>query len=61
MTPVALVHPYWDFWASSVPGDFRADREELLARAADALGPGLDVVVRAVAGDEEEARALVDG
>lgn len=60
MTPVALVHPYWDFWASSVPGDFRADRERLLARAAAALGPGLDVVACELAGDESEARALVD-
>jgi L-arabinose isomerase len=60
MTRVALIHPYWDFWASSVPGDFRGDRERLLARAADALGPGLDVVARALAGDDVEARALVE-
>ncbi len=60
MTAVALVHPYWDFWASSVPGDFRADREALLARAAVALGPGLDIVVRDVYGDETQAAHLVD-
>lgn len=60
MTSVALVHPYWDFWATSVPGDFRADRRELLARAAVALGPGLEISVQALAGDEAEAVALVD-
>lgn len=60
MHSVALVHPYWDFWESSVPGDFRADREALLARAAVALGPDLDVVLRAVVGDQAEAAALVD-
>lgn len=34
MDSVALVHPYWNFWESFVPGDLRADREALLARAA---------------------------
>ena len=28
---VALVHPYWDFWETSVPYDLRADRAELAA------------------------------
>jgi L-arabinose isomerase len=60
MHAVALVHPYWDFWESSVPGDFRADREALLARAATALGADLSVVVCALAGDETEAAALVE-
>lgn len=60
MTSIALVHPYWDFWSSSVPGDFRAERQELLGRAAAALGDGLDIAVQALAGDEAEARALVE-
>lgn len=58
MATIALVHPYWDFWASSVPGDFRADRAALLDRAGRALGEGLELVVQDVFGDEDEARAL---
>jgi L-fucose isomerase-like protein len=34
---IALVHPYWDFWASSVSHDLRADREELLDAASSFL------------------------
>lgn len=30
---VALIHPYWSFWESSVPYDLRADRDHFAARA----------------------------
>ncbi len=41
---IALLHPYWDFWASSVPGDLRADRSALLGAARAALEPTMHVV-----------------
>ncbi len=34
---IVIVHPFWDFWASSVSWDLRADREDLLACATEEL------------------------
>lgn len=34
---VALIHPYWDFWETSVPYDLRADRDRLSAEVREAL------------------------
>jgi L-fucose isomerase-like protein len=52
---VTLLSPYWTFWERSVPGDLRADRRQLAAEAASALGD-LDVVASAtVAGDDDVA------
>jgi len=42
---IALIHPYWDFWESSVPGDLRADRAALLADARAVLGGAADIEI----------------
>jgi L-fucose isomerase-like protein len=34
---IGVVHPYWDFWASAVQGDFAADRRELAGIAEQTL------------------------
>ena len=40
---VAVLSPYWDFWASRVRGDLRGDRVQLAAEVSAAL-PGVEVV-----------------
>ena len=55
---VALLHPYWAFWESSVPGDLRADRLLLLARAKAALEPTADVVVTELVAAHGDSDAL---
>jgi len=56
-TTVALVHPYWDFWESSVGADLRADRQRLLDRTADALRPSHGVQTALVSSPVEGAAA----
>lgn len=43
-TRLAVLHPYWDFWAESTPFDLERSREQLLATAADRIRPHGDVV-----------------
>ena len=60
MRPViAVIHPYWDFWESSVPRDLLADRRELLAEATALLAQECEVVVSAVVSNPSEAAAVV--
>ncbi len=58
---VAVIHPYWDFWSSSVPWDLRSDREELLADAVTELGHHADVVRSALVSEPTDARRFVAG
>lgn len=55
---IAVVLPYWDFWETAVPWDFRADREALLAEAVEIAGRAGDVAVAALLPDEQAALAL---
>jgi L-arabinose isomerase len=55
---VGLVIPYTGFWEASVPYDLRAEREALADRAQAALGPRVDVVVRAIVASAEDGAAL---
>jgi L-fucose isomerase-like protein len=55
---VAVLLPYWDFWESSVPWDFRADRIQLLNEAIALMSETCDVTVCEVLHDAESARAL---
>jgi len=52
---IVLVHPYWDFWASSVPGDLRADRSTLLHLARAMLEPVAEVVASFLLGTDDDA------
>lgn len=55
---IAVVHPYWSFWESSVPGDFRGDREQLLGRVRAVLEVDFTVVASMVIGSPEEAERV---
>ena len=55
---IAVVLPYWDFWETAVPWDFRADRESLLAEAVAIAGRFSSVEVAAVLPNEQAAIAL---
>jgi L-arabinose isomerase len=44
---IAVLVPYWDFWESSVPGDFRADRRALGHEIAEGLRD-VDVLTEAL-------------
>ncbi len=57
---VAVIHPYWTFWESSVPGDFRADRQLLLDRAVALLEPEFTVAVAAVVASPDEAALVAE-
>ena len=57
---VAVIHPYWSFWESSVPGDFRAERQRLLDRVVEVLRVDFTVVVSALVGSPEEAARVAD-
>ena len=52
---VAVVHPYWDFWEHSVPGSFRADREELLRVVSAALADEFTVLASVLVSNSAEA------
>jgi L-arabinose isomerase len=56
---VAVIHPYWDFWESSVAGSLRADRSALLQRASDHLAGEFDVVASALVSSSAEASATL--
>jgi L-arabinose isomerase len=53
---IALILPYWDFWERSVPGDLRAEREQLARRAAEALAAEV-ATVSVVASEADGERA----
>jgi len=55
---MAVVLPYWDFWETAVPWDFRADREALLAEAVEIASRAGTVAIAAVLPDERTAVAL---
>lgn len=55
---IGVVLPYWDFWETSVPWDFRADREALLAEAVDIASRVGVVAFAALLSDEQTATAL---
>jgi L-fucose isomerase-like protein len=58
---IAVIHPYWDFWASSVPWDIRADREALLSEAVRELGQHANVGRAGLVAQPTDARRFVDG
>jgi L-arabinose isomerase len=58
---VLVVHPYWSFWESSVPGDLREDRARLLAEATDVLAEHVEVVRSVLIDDPAGAAAALDG
>ena len=57
---LAVVHPYWDFWEQSVPGDFRSDREELLRSVTAALADEFTVVASLLLSNPDQAANAAD-
>ena len=58
---VLLIEPYWDFWESAVEGDLRADREGLLASAAEVVAAHANVVRAVVVDSDRSAPDVVAG
>lgn len=58
---VLVLHPYWDFWESSVAWDLRADREDLLDQACRILGTHCEVVRSRVVATSDDAESAVQG
>ena len=56
---IGVIHPYWDFWESSVPRDLLADRRQLLAEATSLLAQECEVLVSAMVSNPSEALAIV--
>lgn len=57
---IAAIHPYWDFWESSVPKDLLIDRKHLLAEAAELLAQEFEVLLSAMASNPLEAAEMVE-
>jgi L-arabinose isomerase len=58
---VLLIEPYWDFWESAVEGDLRADRESLLAAAAEVVAAHANVARAVVVDSDQSAPEVVAG
>lgn len=57
---VLVVHPYWDFWESSVVDDLRADRRALLQQAIAVLSPWAEVRDAGLVSNPDEAAVAAD-
>lgn len=55
---IAVVHPYWGFWESSVPGDLRANRHKILTDALEFLSKEFNLSVSGLIATAEEGKAL---
>lgn len=58
---ILVVHPYWSFWESSVPGDLRADRARFLVEATAVLEGHAEVVRSVLVDDPAGAAAALEG
>jgi L-arabinose isomerase len=55
---IAVIHPYWDFWESSVSVNLRADRIALLGEATSALAPVADIAVSTLLAPDTNVESL---
>ena len=57
---IAVIHPYWNFWESSVPGDLRANRHKVMSDAINFLLKEFDVTASGFIASAAEGKALTD-
>lgn len=57
---IALIHPYWDFWASAVPGDLLADKNRLLEEATAVLANDFEIVASVLLSNPLEGAAVAE-
>lgn len=55
---IGVIHPYWNFWESSVPYDLRADRAALLRRCTAVLSEVAEVAVAVTLEDVTEVSGV---
>lgn len=55
---ILIVLPYWDFWASAVAYDLRAERQALLEAASSALSPWVEVIGAVTVASREDGQAI---
>ena len=58
---IVVVHPFWDFWATAVAWDLRADREDLLALATAELSQHATVLRSSLVEGPEDGRNAIQG
>lgn len=58
---IGLIHPYWNFWASAVEGDFASDRRELAAIAEQTLARSAEISWSVTVEPGDDASALSAG